>query len=533
MKQKICALVLCLLALQVSSILSQESASNNPSFTSYKIQQTPLAPMQTEGVTINGGEIIAIPLSYNKSGHLIISAHQCEGAPTSFSVVSSPDIFNAEKPLVQWTPIGNSILTTSVKVETGSESQGKVYLLVKLVRALSDESSYSEFRTILATSSHSPEKVFSVPTNSEIKWNWDASNKLIGSLPVLDTNSALFDELLDETSKSETLLVTYHLIATTSEKITEGMAKCNMKVKGSTGLVEAVQEVNLPDTRSAITFEIQPTEKMYYMAVVATVSKVHWKDNSRKSWEVQYLYPVSKYVVPAQPPKEQLKENEKPVINETVNKTSQEIPVVPLEINQTSQQNTSKVTVEPIPMTKGDVDAAPNKTEAHSMLNTSQQQQPASSNITVNGDHTNKTEEPVVNSTEVKANNTVVSGSGANVSESNQIIEGNATVQQPSTNNTSANQSAVNTTASAKEASKEKSADKTTEKEKSQSSSSKNIVLIVAVVVILLFVLGKMRQSRSEQKRQHMQKNKNRDSDYFEQSSTYYELSSKKNRVHV
>eukprot|EP00331_Platyophrya_macrostoma_P018029 CAMPEP_0176475236 /NCGR_PEP_ID=MMETSP0127-20121128/43494_1 /TAXON_ID=938130 /ORGANISM="Platyophrya macrostoma, Strain WH" /LENGTH=482 /DNA_ID=CAMNT_0017870809 /DNA_START=20 /DNA_END=1468 /DNA_ORIENTATION=- len=473
-------LIYSLLALQIASNLGLVSA------TTYDYQPT-LEPLTTRGVTLKGGEIIVIPLSFTRDGNLIVSATQCEGDATEYALTQQFDMKTAEKNLLSWTKIGDSITKTSQRVILKDDTIGEAYLLVKLVKVIDAESFSSvQFRTSLVNSTISPDTVFSVPKDVQIEWKWDSElNKLVGTWPMLDTKTTEYEEMLDQTRSSEKLSVTYEMIATVSKGFTEGMAKCNKMVKAHTGEVRAAQEIKLPSEKATVAFDLEPKENIYYFTLVATVAKSTWNNSSKKSWEVQYIYPTIKYEVPVQ--------------------------YLPGAATPSKPEDTVKVEK----VTEPEVTSTLNKTENPTETSTTEQSQTQVNSTTENKTSANTTTE------EANVNTSIVEPDVAEPTSTEGVS--NSTTEGTVSDETSTNET-VETPAKTEETAKTKS-----ESQKHGFSTTSMLFLIV-VGVVCLVVFVKMRQNRNNEQPKPRQKSRNIDFD-MEDSSSYFELSSKRNRI--
>lgn len=259
--------------------------------------QEALEPMQTRGISINQEEVTVVPLTFTRAEYLVVATlTSCEGKEVSFAVLSSLDALSTAS---KWTQV-NEITSETIHIKHQNKSKGTVYLALKHNQPVNENSySFLLLKTNIISESVSPTQVFSAPT-TEVQWQWNATfNKLNATWPALKIDDKdAYAKLMRQMSKSHMVVVTYKMVATVSEKFTKGMARCDMKVKGHTGLIEATQ--TLPTHQDTVSFEFQPTEPVYYVTLVASVSKVFWNDYSRKSWEISYAYPVAKYEVPSE-----------------------------------------------------------------------------------------------------------------------------------------------------------------------------------------------------------------------------------------
>ena len=277
---------------------TSEPTSQNA--TSEFILQESLAPLNVRPITLLAGKPLAIPLSYPRSGMLVITLAEYEGAAI-FTLVSNLTEEAIQNPLIASSSLSNKYFSRTLQVKGDSGAQ--VYLLLKQAPELEKANlkTILTLKTSFIGGSMSPLDVFSIPKEINVEWTWDPKTSTISAAwPSLVKDSNNYTVLANELSKSDQALIEYRLIGTINPGLTWGTAMFNSRLDGHTGLVKGSVNTTINNELKKVSFNFHPAEQQYYFTVIITVSKVAWNNHSNKAWEVEYVYPMTEYKVPAE-----------------------------------------------------------------------------------------------------------------------------------------------------------------------------------------------------------------------------------------
>lgn len=254
---------------------------------------SPMERIQQRSVPINGEEITIVPLIAKYTMYLKFTLTKCGEIGVSYIVL--PSLPRGLDTLSNWTQL-NDTVTKNIYAGHHKNPKGMMYLALKHSASVGrNASSFVILQTMCNLIINSPP--FSFP-NSKVQFQWNATTKKVNvTFPELKMDWSAYSGLgLDDLNK---LTVKYRMIATTSEKFTTEIAKC-----GDAMITEkmALIDMNQPlfYLKGTVSFELQPTEPVYYITLIVSAAKHAWKYTPTWSWEVTYYYPVTKYEVPVE-----------------------------------------------------------------------------------------------------------------------------------------------------------------------------------------------------------------------------------------
>lgn len=260
---------------------------------------SPMESIQKRSVSIVGEEITIVPMSgaILWAQHFTFSFTKCGENGVSYAILSAPN-----DKTKNWTQVNDTVTKTMrIPVAKGFYGPKELMVYLALKHSTSVEKDTQSFVVVQMMGVYPrgmrPTPLFSVP-NSKVQLQWNAKAKTVNVIfPRLHQNKWV-TEYLFKRSSDKYLVVSYRMIATSTEKFTTDMAKCGSAMAtGKTVLIDMGQPFY---SQGTVSFEFKPTEPVYYITLVASVANTHWSDISTKLWEISYDYPVTKYEVPAE-----------------------------------------------------------------------------------------------------------------------------------------------------------------------------------------------------------------------------------------